>query len=206
MRGRRKWLAAIALVSAVWVLAAPVVAKFLIVRSSPSASDAIIVLSGSAVYDERLQHAAALFHQGRARTILLTNDGLIGGWSRKLQRNPRSIERGRNFLVAAHVPAGQIVELPPQVRRTYDEAVAARAYARTHQLRSLLIVTSAYHARRALWTFNRVLAADDVSVSIDPVMPGHQSPTPELWWLRRGGWQSVAGEYPKFLYYLLAYR
>ena len=199
-------LAGFALLGVLWVLAAPIAARLLIVRTEPSRADAIIVLSGAAVYVERLRHAASIFHQGRAQAILLTDDGLAGRWSRARQRNPRSIERGRDKLLGSGVPAEHLVILPGRVRSTYDEALAAQAYTRAQRLHSLLIVTSPYHARRALWIFNRVLAADGISVGVDPVPPGDQSPPPVLWWLSRSGWQNVAGEYPKFLYYVRAYR
>ncbi|MEO5741487.1 MAG: YdcF family protein [Vicinamibacterales bacterium] len=195
-----------ALLGALWVLGAPVAARLLIVRSEPSRADAVIVLSGSAVYAERIRHASQIYLQGRARAILLTDDGLAGGWSREQQRNPRSIERGRDMLLTFGVPSDDVIMLPVRVHSTYDEALAARTYARAHGHRSLLIVTSPYHSRRALWVFNRVLAADAVSVGMDPVPPGDQSPSPGMWWLSRGGWQSVAAEYPKFLYYAVAYR
>ena len=96
--------------------------------------------------------------------------------------------------------------LPGRIRSTYDEALAARAYARAQPLHSLLIVTSAYHARRALWVFNRVLSVNGLPIGIDPVPIGDQSPAPATWWLSGQGWRSVGAEYPKFAYYLIAYR
>jgi uncharacterized SAM-binding protein YcdF (DUF218 family) len=194
------------LLAAVWLLVAAPAARFLIVKGEPLRAQAAVVLSGSSVYEERLRHAASIYHQGRARTIILTDDGLAGRWSRERQRNPRSIERGRDMLFRSGVSADHVVMLPGRIRSTYDEALAVRAYARAQRLHSLLIVTSPYHARRALWVFKRVLDADGVAVGVDPVQPGDQSPAPREWWLSRRGWQSVAGEYPKFIYYLLAYR
>ena len=196
----------LALLGTLWVLLAPLAARLLVVRSEPTRADAIIVLSGSAVYAERLQQGVKLYHQGAARKVIITNDGQIGRWSRARQRNPRSIEQGRDILLGSGLPAEALIVLPERVHSTYDEALAAQAYARANRLRSLLIVTSPYHARRALWVFRRVLAADGVSVGIDPAPPGSQSPTPGVWWLSGRGWQSVGAEYPKFLYYLFAYR
>jgi uncharacterized SAM-binding protein YcdF (DUF218 family) len=204
-RGRRL-LVILGLTGALWVCIAPLAARFLIVRTGPSSGDIIVVLSGSAVYTERLQYAASLYHQARAPAIVLTNDGLAGRWSRQQQRNPRSIERGRDLLVALGIPGDHIVMLPQRVHSTFDEAVAVSEYARAQRLRSVVIVTSAYHARRAIWIFNRVLAADSVSVGIDPVPAGDQSPTPAMWWLSARGWQNVGAEYPKFAYYVTAYR
>jgi uncharacterized SAM-binding protein YcdF (DUF218 family) len=68
-------------------------------------------------------------------------------------------------------------------------------------LKSLLVVTSPYHSRRALWVFRRILSGEGVAVGIEPVATGDQSPVPERWWLSRQGWNSVAPEYVKFPYY-----
>lgn len=198
-------LALFSLGLALWLLATPI-ARVLIVRSEPSRADAMIVLSGAPVYAERIRHASRLFLQGHAPLVILTDDGLAGPWSRQQQKNPRSIERGRDMLLAAGVPARQIVLLPEIVTGTYEEAVAARTYARRSGLRTLLVVTSPYHSRRALWTFRRVLEPEGVSVGIDPVPPGDLSPMPSSWWLTARGWNSVGAEYVKWPYYLIMLR
>ena len=164
----------------------------------------MVVLSGSAVYEERLRHAARIYHQRRTRMILLTDDGLAGRWSRARQRNLRSIERGRDMLLESGVQGEHIVLLSQRVDGTYDEARAVQAYARARGLRSVLIVTSPYHTRRALWVFRRVLAADAVSVGVDPAA-GEQSPGAWLWWLSGRGWLTVGAEYPKLAYYVVKY-
>ena len=193
-------LAAFAL-AALWVVCAPLAARILIVRAEPRSADAMIVLSGSPVYAERLRQAAALYSLRRAPHIILTDDGLAGRWSRREQRNPRTVERGTHALLAAGVPSDRIVLLPERVHSTRDEAYAARRYARANGLKSLLVVTSPYHSRRALWVFRRILSEDGVAVGIEPVATGDQSPVPERWWLSRQGWNSVAAEYVKFPYY-----
>jgi uncharacterized SAM-binding protein YcdF (DUF218 family) len=68
-------------------------------------------------------------------------------------------------------------------------------------LRSLIVVTSPYHSRRALWSLRKVFAGSGVEVGIDPVAPGGQSPAPYMWWTTRRGWREVAGEYAKLVYY-----
>jgi hypothetical protein len=109
---------------AIWILAAPQIAKFLVVRSEPFSADAVIVLSGSAVYDERLSHAIRIYQEGRARSVILTDDGLRRGWSRRRQANPLSVERGIDTLVGAGIQNDRIIRLPQSVTSTYDEAVA----------------------------------------------------------------------------------
>ena len=68
-----------------------------------------------------------------------------------------------------------------------------------------LIVTSAYHSRRALWSMRRASEGSGIELGIDGPPPGWQTPSPMFWWLRKRGWHVVAGEYPKLAYYRLAH-
>jgi uncharacterized SAM-binding protein YcdF (DUF218 family) len=183
--------------------AAGPLARFLIVRGEPLAGDAIIVLAGSPLYDERIRHAIELLKQGRAQTVVLTNDGVRGGWSRRHQRNLPPIERGRDAFIDAGIAENRLILLTERVRSTYDEAISLREAAKARAIRRVVIVTSAYHSRRALWIFRQVLAGEDVQVGIDPVPPGTLSPRPETWWSSRLGWYSVALEYVKLAYYIV---
>ena len=204
-RARKFFIAALALLVG-WPLVAWVAAKRLIVSAELSRADALVVLAGSSAYNERTRLAASLFREGRAPKIILTDDGLLSGWSNELQRNPLFVEREAESLVGAGVPRAEIEQLPQKVSGTHDEALAALDYAESHGLHSLLIVTSSYHSRRALWTFRTVFAGSGVSVGLASVAPGDQMPRPAVWWLRPRGWSAVAGEYLKFVYYWLRYR
>jgi uncharacterized SAM-binding protein YcdF (DUF218 family) len=180
-------------------------ARALVVRADLPHADALVVLAGSSAYVERTQLAAQLFKEGRAPVVLLTNDNEQGGWSSAEQRNPFFVERAIAELVAAGVPRPAIEVLPQPVASTYDEARALRNYAAARNLRALLVVTSAYHSRRALWTLRRVFRDSGVSVGLEPVAPGAQTPGPAAWWLHPRGWRSVAGEYVKLIYYRVRY-
>lgn len=170
-----------------------------------SGADALVVLAGSSTYVERARRAAALFAEGRAPSVVLTNDNLIGGWSEAEQRNPLFVERAAGELRRAGVPGGKIEIVWPPVESTYEEAVRLREHAAARGLRSLLVVTSAYHSRRARWTLGRVFRDTGVRVELEAVAPGEQAPTPGAWWLSRLGWRMVAGEYLKLAYYRLSY-
>jgi uncharacterized SAM-binding protein YcdF (DUF218 family) len=204
--GRRLALGAIvtaaACVLALAVLANPI-ARFLIVRAEPSHADIVVVLSGSSVYEERIRHGIAVLLEGRALSIVLTNDGLRGRWSRRRQANLTSTERAKDAVLDAGINDQRLITLPQRVNSTYDEAVAVRGFAEKAGIRSVLVVTSPYHSRRALWVFRRVLEPAGVEVGIDSPPPGEQSPRPDTWWLSRTGWHSVALEYVKLAYYLI---
>lgn len=208
-RARRRVRVALALVVA-WPLVAWVAARALVVTDElPQGADCIVVLSGASEYVERTRHAAELFRRGVAPKIVLTNDGLRGGWNSEQQRNPYFVERAADELRRAGVPAEQIETLPEPMASTYDEAVRLRAYASERKIKAVVVVTSAYHSRRARWTMRRVLGDSGVRVNVVPVMPGGgdnvQTPAASTWWLSARGWRSVAPEYPKIVYYRLRY-
>ena len=198
-------LVAIALVFGIWVLGAWVAARFLVVNTPLHNADAIVVMSGSAVYKERTLRAAEYFHQGLAPRIILTNDNLRGEWSSPEQRNPLFYERARNNLLFLGVPPEHVEVIAQPVTGTYEEAQTLREYAVAHGLRSLLVVTSAYHSLRALWTLNRVFAGSGIEISLQSIESGEQTPPPLTWWLHLRGWRMVVGEYVKNVYYRVAH-
>jgi uncharacterized SAM-binding protein YcdF (DUF218 family) len=199
----RRWLRVVVALVVVWPLVAWAAARALVVREELAQADCIVVLSGARDYVERTRHAAELWRRGVAPKIVLTNDNLRGGWNSEQQRNPFFIEREVEELRRAGVPAAQIEALPEPVASTYDEAVRLRAYASERRVASVLVVTSAYHSRRALWTMRRVFGESGVRVGVSPV--ALQTPAPSAWWLSMRGWRSVAPEYPKIIYYWLRY-
>jgi len=177
-------------------------ARWLIVREPLDRADVIVVLSGSATLSERVQHAARLYDEKRAPKILLTTDNRKAGWSRSEQRNPYFHEIAIRQLIRLGVPPENVEVVTPPVDSTWDEATVLRDYAKTHNLRSILIVTSSYHSRRALFTFRDFFADTDTQVGIDPVETGIQTPRPATWWLHQRGWELVLVEYLKLIYYL----
>ena len=204
-RGTRRWLRIIIALAIAWPVVAFVAARTLIVRSETSNAEAIVVLAGSSTYLERTQHAAQLFNQGLAPRIILTNDNIRSGWSVEEQRNPLFVERAAEELKRQRVPADKIEIVPGNVASTHDEALRIRDYTQARGWHSILVVTSAYQARRALWTLRRVFAGTDVTIGLDAAAPGQQSPRPATWWFDRLGWKVVAGEYLKIIYYRIKY-
>jgi uncharacterized SAM-binding protein YcdF (DUF218 family) len=191
----------------VWAFIAPFLAKSLIIEKPLEKADAILVLAGAHTYVERTQKAAELFRKGAAPRIYLTDDGEQAGWSRIERRNPAFVELARNLLIAAGVPAENIEILEPPVTGTIYEARILAEKAKSAGLRSVLIVTSAYHTRRAFSTFQRVFAENNQPTQLGITSPatGIQTPSPAFWWLSAFGWQIVAGEYVKSAGYWVCY-
>jgi len=184
-----------------WWGVAWIAARALIVDANLERAEVVMVLAGAPFYRERFLCAVRLFQEMRAPAVLLTNDGVRGSWSRTLQRNPLMVERAKLQMIWAGVPADRIEVLPGRMTSTYDEAVALRDYLRAHRIKSVLVVTSAYHTRRALWTMRRVLADSGVQIGIEPAEPLSGATSLSTWWWHRRGWQLVGGEYVKLAYY-----
>jgi uncharacterized SAM-binding protein YcdF (DUF218 family) len=205
IRGWRRTLGIVAISLIVWSLLAWIAARSLIVRAELSHADALVVLSGSSTYIERADWASRLYQEGRAPFIILSNDNVRGGWSVSEQRNPFFVELAAEELRRKGVPAEKIETIPEATSSTYEEASRLRQYAINHNLRSILVVTSSYHARRALWTMRRVFDGSGIEIGLDTPGTGLQTPSPATWWWHLSGWRIVPGEYVKMIYYWLKY-
>jgi len=191
-------------VATLWA-AAWAAGRALVVQVRLPRADAVLVMAGAPVYSGRVAYAGRLVLDGRASKILLTNDGVRGSWSKTLQRNPLYYERATLRLREAGVPPGAIELLPGNISGTYDEAMLIGEYARTHALTSLVVVTSDFHTRRALWAVRRALRDAAVDIGIEPAVPLFTAFSPRTWCWSPRGWNTVVGEYLKLAYYCARY-
>ncbi len=207
-RARRHWRAFLIVVVCLvvlWPLVAWLSARLLIVKSDLAGADAIVVMSGSSTYLERADWAARLYQEGRAPLVILTNDSLISGWDKVKERNPYFYELAARELHKQGVPESKIQVVSDIALGTYEESLGLRDYATAHKLNRLLIVTSAYHSRRTLWSMRHACEGSGIEIGIDSPPPGWQTPAPSRWWWHRWGWKVVAGEYAKLIYYKMRY-
>ena len=183
-----------------WTFLAPFLARALVVEKPLGHADVILVLAGSSAYVERTHKAAIIYKQGVAQKIVLTDDGGQAGWSQKEQRNSSYVELAKRALVARGIPDDAIIVLEPKVAGTMDEAKVVYKFALEKHWKSLLLVTSPYHSRRALHTFESIFAASGLETNVGIVVA---EPTMQafFWWLAWHGWRDVAGEYVKSFFY-----
>jgi uncharacterized SAM-binding protein YcdF (DUF218 family) len=111
--------------------------KFLCVDSGKNVSaDVIIVLGGGS--HERPLRAAELFKQRAAPRIVISGFG--------------DDEINRQILISNGVPAG-VIEIEGKSKTTRENAEFTIKLLRAEKIRSAILVTSWYHSRRALKTF-----------------------------------------------------
>jgi uncharacterized SAM-binding protein YcdF (DUF218 family) len=175
----------------------PVALESLLVVSNPlPKADAIVVMAGSR--DVRLPPVAEMFKDGVTSRVILPNDGVFAGWSLKFNRNLYLVEWAREDLIVMGVPEAAIDLLNYTTSGTFHDALNTLDYIRTYpEIRSLLVVTSDYHTRRSLWTFQRVFEGDEILIGVYPVADFSES-----WWQRS---HVLCLEFWKYVYYRVMY-
>jgi uncharacterized SAM-binding protein YcdF (DUF218 family) len=128
--------------------------------------ETIVVLAGD--YEERIPAAISAYHKGYSKQFLLTNGGVRRGWSHEHQRNLYEIERSEILLIKHGIPQQAIIKLPFVKSGTVYDALMVKEYVEKHNIRSILLVTSDSHARRAFWIFNRVLKDYKIEIGVFP--------------------------------------
>jgi uncharacterized SAM-binding protein YcdF (DUF218 family) len=146
---------------------------------------------------ERLPATAALARKNPWAQVLLTAPMSVNEF------NCHDCYHRIDRLVAAGVEEDRIVILPRRVFRTRDEAEAVREWAGSHGLRSVMVVTSAYHTRRALDTFRNMLAGTGIAVGVHPA--GLSDVEPGRWWRHKYDRWYVGYEWRARVYYLIRF-
>jgi len=144
-------------------------------------TDAIVVLTGGA---ERVAEGLRLLAAGRADRLLVSGV------------NP-AVTKAELLALAPDVPPeiGERLVLGYAAGDTEGNAEEAAEWVRAEGVRSLRLVTAAYHMPRSLLEFERALP--DVEIVAHPVFP--PAVRQEAWWEDADSAGILVGEYLKYL-------
>jgi len=169
-RARRRLLGTVVAVAAAYLLLfqSPflwIVANPLCVAEPPRSADAIVVFAGGVGesgkagggYQERVKRAVELYRAGLAPVIIFSS-----GYAFAFQE----AEVMQELALAHGVPASAIL-LESKATNTFENVAFVKLILDQHHWHSLLLVSSPYHMRRAVWTFRK--AAPSVTVIPTPV-------------------------------------
>ena len=193
MRAAR-WLLVLALVLLVAVAAwLPAAGTALIVDEPPLAADAIVVLAGNA--PDRLPHALELRAQGYANVMVVSDErvhthGLETTWLAIHQAG----------LSVPELPDSDLLVLDPPPESTIDEARRSADLLAARGAHSALLVTDAFHSRRADWLFRAAFARRGLTVRSSPARDAFDL---AHWWAHPLAARRVTEEYVKLAYYLV---
>lgn len=142
------------------LVVAPPLASALVVQRPLAQPEAIVSLASHEW--ERLPRAAELAATHPGARVWLTEPPEVSPFNCHDCAN--RVER----LASMGVDRERVEVLPIAHPGTYGEALAVRQHARATGIRRLLVVTSPYHTRRALATFEHAFAGDPVAIGIEP--------------------------------------
>lgn len=166
----------------------------------PTHGDAAIVLQGSILAEKaRLTGAINLLQRGVAKTALLSVPQ-ESYWGQSIPPVARAyLQRTYGEELASRV---DFCETNADVNSTAQEAEVLMGCIQKHDWRSIVIVTSDYHTRRARILWRKTIARHDPAIqfSVEGVAdPEFQKP----WWRHRHAAKIWLGESSKLLWTLL---
>ena len=192
---------AVAAAAGAALLFLPFAGRFLTPSDELQRADLIMVLGGTRV--ERWAEAVDLYKEGWAPRIVIS-PGIVSDLEVRLQargvRYPREGDLARDGVVALGVPADAVTVLPGGVDNTAAEAVALRNASPPGSIHRVILVTSAYHLRRAGYAFRREFGRDGVEIIVRGSR--YDGTIPSRWWTRRQDIRSIMSELPKFAAYV----
>ena len=152
--------------------------------------------------------AVDLYNEGYANLIVLARGPKQPGceeffkrvgedWNSKIFFQ-RSVE-------AMGIPKNSFRLIGDGITSTYEEAKVAREFVRENGYKSILLVTSKWHSKRAYYAFKSVFKKDrDVRITIYPSK--YDTFDSETWWRAEKDTELVFREYVRFVYYFLTFR
>lgn len=155
------------------------------------AADAIVAVSGGDT-TARTQEAVRLYKSGWAPKLIFSG-------AAQDKTGPSNAEAMRREARASGVPDEAIITEELSAT-TYQNAKNTQAIVRNNNLTSVILVTSAYHQRRAGLEF-RKRSGDSVTVRNHPIKNDDQ--WSGLWWLTPTGWFLAISELVKIVAFYL---
>lgn len=136
-------------------------------------ADAIVAFAGDHRCN-REKRAAELYHEGWADNLVVSGISYAWGF--------HTGEAARRYVMSLGVPEEKI-SMISETLNTRTEARALDDLMRERGWNSAIIVTSAFHSRRATYTVER--AAPSRTFYSSPVPTGSPEWMPRAWWSRR---------------------
>ena len=162
----------------------------------------IVVLAGGIV--TRLPKALELYEKGYGKRVLLTSERRLNSRLAHLfsanEQVAQKIAQALNVQVELEV----VPSLKGGATSTFDEAYDLLAFCSKEKLKHLIIVTDAFHTRRALYAFKKVFQGSDIKVEASAAINDIYSE--ENWWRSDKGISAYLLEPVKFVVYLLSNR
>lgn len=161
----------------------PFMWNYLVVDETPEPADVIIVLSGG---NGRAEYGVELYQQGYSDYIL------FAGSDAAISMKSTAISNGiseDNILIDS------------KSTTTYENATNSLNIMKDQNLKTAIIVTSAYHTKRSSLIFAQVLSRDNFKICSVPLEYHCPSLSSNQWWKQWSTSETVASEYFKLIFH-----
>ena len=145
-----------------------------VVEDTLERSDAILVLGDDNFYADRATRASQVYRQGLGAIVVASG--------RRLRPYAGIAELIEHDLIERGVPKDKILRVPHDADNTREEAQTLAQVAIQKKWRSVIVVTSNFHTRRARYIFSHVFPKD-IRIRITGAPDGDFDP--ERWWEKR---------------------
>jgi uncharacterized SAM-binding protein YcdF (DUF218 family) len=145
-----------------------------VVEDNLERSDAIFVLSDDNFYADRATHASQIYRQGLAPIVVASG--------RRLRPYAGIAELIEHDLIERGVPKDKILRVTHDADNTREEAITLAQVATQKKWRSIIVVTSNFHTRRARYIFSHVFPKE-IKIRISGAHDGDFDP--DRWWEKR---------------------
>lgn len=178
--------------------------RYLIVEHEPEKADVIVCLAGKNV--ERSLAVVDAYRKGLAPYIFMAKKSKPDGFeylTKKVRTYPADFDLFTSIMEGFQIPEKVILSPVDRVDNTLDEARLVHKFVLERGFKSLILITSLTHSRRAWLTFTKVFKDDGIKIIS---LPSHyQLFNPKDWWKKRKCIKDLVLEYQKVIYYKIAY-
>jgi len=178
--------------------------EYLVVEHKAQRADLIVCLAGEGV--ENALAAVDAYKKGFAPYIFRAKEFKPDGLDylrERIKEYPTNFDLFTLALEGFGIPEEAILSSEDRVGSTIDEARLVRKFVLDRGFKSLIVISTLTHSRRAWLTFKKVFKDDDIKMIS---LPSHyQLFNPKDWWTKRKYTKELIIEYEKLIYYTLAY-
>jgi len=170
-------------------------------QPAPQQADVIVIIANWEDTIIRVRTGADFYKAGVAKAIFVPRMEQMAGLEeiKKLEINiPENRDLVITILQGLGVPLYAIETSAQEVTNTWDEAQEVNNLVEQKGYKSVLLVTSKYHSRRAYLIFKDALKG---KATVFSAPSSYDSSDPESWWKREEDAKKVIMEYPKLLVY-----
>lgn len=180
--------------------------EYLIVEHKAKKADAIVCLAGQSQNIERALAVVDAYRQGLAPAIIRALEREPDGFTdlKKTVRDyPTSFDLFVRIVRGFEIPEKAIITSTQRAESTMSEAKIVRDLVLDRGFKSIIVITSRTHSRRAWLTFKKVFK--NTNVTIISLPSRYQQFNSKNWWTKRSNTKEFIFEYQKLIYYKIAY-